>query len=185
MSAGRENVELPISASSIATLESLAEETRAELDMLTSKSQDLFQQADTNFTDMRKEGYRLHAAFFHRGTQGSGHYWVYIYDFKKEIWRKYNDGYVNEVRDTNEIFRAPTEAELNTWSGPPNPYFLVYVREDIKDQLVEAVHRQIIRPSPPPAPPLPPPPPKANVPEGDVEMGDEGENAGTNHTVEI
>ena len=101
---------------------------------------------------MREHPYRLQAAFFHRGTEGSGHYWVYIYDFRKQIWRKYNDGYVTEVQDTSEIFRAPTAAELHTWSGPPNPYFLVYVRDDVKEGLVESVCRDIVPLPEPPAP---------------------------------
>ena len=152
---GEDVDDLNVPSSAIDTLETLVEETRAELDSLDAKARDLFQKADTNFTDsdMRCHEYRLHAAFFHRGTQGSGHYWVYIYDFKREIWRKYNDGYVSEVKDTKEIFRAPTQEEQNTWNGPPNPYFLVYVRDDIKDRLVESVYRKIVAATPPPTPP--------------------------------
>lgn len=149
-----EDVEdIAVSPATITTLEALADQTRAELNDLDTRARDVFQKADTNFTDLRKQAYRLHAAFFHRGTGMSGHYWIYIYDFKKEIWRKYNDGYVTEIKDTNEIFRAPAEAEVNTWSGPPNPYFLVYVRDSIKDKLVESVHRQIILPPRQPTPP--------------------------------
>jgi hypothetical protein len=92
---------------------------------------------------MRKNGYRLHAAFFHRGTAGFGHYWIYIFD---------TDDYVTEVTDINEIFARPPEAEPG-YKGTgisANPYFLVYVRDDEKDHLVEAVHRNIIE-----RPPLP------------------------------
>lgn len=94
---------------------------------------------------MRKHSYRLHAAFFHRGTAGSGHYWIYIYDIKKEVWRRYNDETVAEVTDTNEIFARPPESEISYkgFLSPANPYFLVYVRDDKKDELVEAVHRKI------------------------------------------
>lgn len=107
---------------------------------------------------MRSHPYRLHAAFFHRGTQGSGHYWVYIYDFKQEIWRKYNDGYVTTVQNRNEIFAQPTEAEMHTWSGPANPYFLVYVKDEQIDRLVQSVHRNIVYPSTDYAPPQGRPP---------------------------
>jgi Ubiquitin carboxyl-terminal hydrolase len=119
---------------------------------ITRKESDLNQSITSNFTDMRKHGYRLHAAFFHRGTAGSGHYWIYIYDIKKELWRRYNDETVAEVTDTNEIFGPPPESQ-STYKGyqsPANPYFLVYVRDDKKDELVEAVHRKIVQRDPPP-----------------------------------
>jgi ubiquitin carboxyl-terminal hydrolase 25/28 len=171
---GEDDDDIEVPSATIATLESLAEQTQAELDSLDQRSRDLFQQIETNFTDMRKHPYCLHAAFFHRGTDASGHYWVYIFDFKKEIWRKYNDGYVTEVKDTNEIFRAPAEADKNTYSGPPNPYVLIYVRSDIKDQLVESVHRELV---------LPPPQPIQLIEPtgGDMCMADDAETAGTNH----
>jgi len=103
---------------------------------------------NSEFTDLRQHRYLLHAAFFHRGTQGSGHYWVYIFDFKQEIWRKYNDGYVSKVEDTTEIFGRPSEAEFKSWGGPANPYFLVYVKAGEENSLVECVHRDIIPPPP-------------------------------------
>jgi ubiquitin carboxyl-terminal hydrolase 25 len=171
---GEDDDDIEVPSATIATLESLAEQTQAELDSLDERSRDLFQQIETNFTDMRKHPYCLHAAFFHRGTDASGHYWVYIFDFKKEIWRKYNDGYVTEVKDTNEIFRAPADADKNTYSGPPNPYVLIYVRSDIKDQLVESVHREIVFPSLQPIQPMEPA-------GGDMGRADDAETAGTNH----
>ena len=165
-------IEVP--SATIATLESLAEQTQAELDDLDQRSRDLSQLIESNFTDMRKHPYCLHAAFFHRGTDASGHYWVYIFDFKKEIWRKYNDGYVTEVKDTNEILKAPADADKNTYSGPPNPYVLIYVRSDIKDRLVESVHREIMHPPPQPIQPM-------ELASGDIRMTDDAETAGTNH----
>jgi ubiquitin carboxyl-terminal hydrolase 25 len=171
----------------IENLAAMATSSRAELARLTSRAADLFTATESNFTDMRSHAYRLHAAFFHRGTHGSGHYWVYIYDFAREIWRKYNDGYVHEVRDTNEIFRAPSDAERHTWSGPANPYFLVYVRDDMKDKLVESVHRDIVYAAPPNLPPRRTPQPGTTATVGiwetlhsaDVVMRDSAQ--GTHH----
>lgn len=62
------------------------------------------------------------------------------------MWLKYNDTRVEEVRDTNEIFRRPSEAEFRQWNGPSNPYYLVYVRDEDKDKLVESVHRDMQAP---------------------------------------
>ena len=98
---------------------------------------------------MRTKPYCLQAAFFHRGNPGSGHYYIYIKDFKKEIWRKYNDDKVEDISNTDEIFKDPSLDPSNKWHDtPPTPYFLVYVREDLKDDLVESVKREIIEPAP-------------------------------------
>jgi ubiquitin carboxyl-terminal hydrolase 25 len=85
----------------------------------------------------------LHAAFFHHGSASSGHYWIYIYDFRAEMWLKYNDTRVEEVKDTNEIFRRPSEADFSQWNGPSNPYYLVYVRDEDKDKLVQSICRDM------------------------------------------
>lgn len=63
------------------------------------------------------------------------------------MWLKYNDTRVEEVKDTNEIFRRPSEAEFRQWNGPSNPYYLVYVRDEDKDKLVESVCRDIQPPA--------------------------------------
>jgi hypothetical protein len=101
---------------------------------------------------MRKRPYRLHAAFFHRGSAGGGHYWVYIYDHKKEIWRKYNDDRVTVVQNRNEIFGKPVQ---DNWGPPPNPYLLVYVRSEKVNEVVETVKRDIVYPPPDAPPPIP------------------------------
>jgi ubiquitin carboxyl-terminal hydrolase 25 len=142
-SRGEEGLEVP--ASAVATLEALGEQTRFELQDVMSRSKDLYTNINSQFTDsaFRRHAYRLHAAFFHHGTASSGHYWIYIYDFRKEMWLKYNDTRVEEVKDTNEIFRRPSEAEFGQWNGPSNPYYLVYVRDEDKDKLVESVCRDV------------------------------------------
>jgi len=112
----------------------------------------LSQQVKEAFVDMRKHPYRLHAAFFHRGSAGGGHYWVYIFDHKKEIWRKYNDDRVTIVQNRNEIFGRPAQ---DNWGPPPNPYLLIYIQADKIDELAETVKRDIIFPpadEPPRAP---------------------------------
>ncbi|KAK4905917.1 ubiquitin-specific protease ubp2, partial [Elasticomyces elasticus] len=107
--------------------------TREERDTLHAKSYILEQQLTEAFTDstFRKHEYVLHAAFFHRGTVGSGHYWVYIYDHIAELWRKYNDDHVTHVTDLNEIFGDPANNSRNPYGATPaNAYVLVYVRSD-------------------------------------------------------
>ena len=91
----------------------------------------------SQFNDLRSVPYRLHSVFIHRGYVSSGHYWIFIYDFAKEIWRNYNDGYVTEVKDTREIFERDSETR------PSTPYFLVYIKDDLKGTLVDSVCRNI------------------------------------------
>lgn len=54
------------------------------------------------------------------------------------MWRKYNDGYVTEVKDTSEIFERDSETR------PATPYFLVYIKDELKEQLVDAVCREVV-----------------------------------------
>lgn len=78
--------------------------------------------------------YRLHAVICHRGHLTSGHYWVWIHDFEDNIWRWYNDADVKENRDTAEV--------LETLSTSGEPYFLCYVRDEDKTDLVNVPKRQ-------------------------------------------
>jgi ubiquitin carboxyl-terminal hydrolase 25/28 len=89
------------------------------------------------FDDLKEKKYRLYAVFFHRGGSSSGHYWVSIHDFQNDIWRSYNDECVTEVqsRDLDNIFYA------RDWQHG-TPTFAVYVRDDLKDNYVQAVCRE-------------------------------------------
>jgi ubiquitin carboxyl-terminal hydrolase 25 len=73
----------------------------------------------------------------HRGQASAGHYWIFIYDFERKIWRKYNDNYVETVQNLKEIFE-PEEGVR-----PATCAFLVYVKEGLEKDLTNAVCRDI------------------------------------------
>jgi hypothetical protein len=118
----------------------------------------LNQQVREAFTTWRQHPFRLHAVFIHSGGAATGHYWVYIYDHEKELWRKYNDETVTTITNTNEIFANPwndTAARYTEARGPPNPYLLVYIDQNKVKELSESVKREIIYPPPDEPPPMP------------------------------
>jgi ubiquitin carboxyl-terminal hydrolase 25 len=123
------------------TLSEALDERRAEivreLDAIAEETTKLKNKLQDQFTDMREHRYRLQAVFMHRGTSTYGHYWIYIYDFERDIWREYNDERVSVVNDRKQIFEQ-------TGANGPTPYYLVYVKDQIKDELVNAVCREII-----------------------------------------
>lgn len=112
-------------------------EVMRELDAINEEITGLRKKLQDQFTDMREHRYRLQAVFIHRGTSAYGHYWIYIYDFQHDIWREYNDERVSIVNDRKQVFEQ-------TGASGPTPYYLVYVRDQDKDDLVDAVYRQII-----------------------------------------
>ncbi|KAL8700590.1 MAG: hypothetical protein Q9224_000891 [Gallowayella concinna] len=117
----------------------------ADLRDLTDKSlalnnhiKDLTSNISSQFVDRRNLPYRLQSVFIHRGSATAGHYWIYIRDFKQDLWREYNDDTVSAVTDQSRIFAPdPGQGTVAT------PYFLVYVREDVKDEYIDPVCRDI------------------------------------------
>ena len=89
------------------------------------------------FAEHTRHAYRLAAVFVHRGQGGArgGHYWVYVCDFASGLWRRYEDREVREVVDRNDIF-GPADPETQG-----APYFCVYVRDEQKESIVDAVYR--------------------------------------------
>lgn len=96
------------------------------------------QELSTLFTDMRNVAYRLHAVICHGGGLGSGHYWVWIYDFEKNVWRSYNDERVEVHADKDKV--------LNDLNNGASPYYVAYVREDEVDRLVKIPERTMATP---------------------------------------
>jgi ubiquitin carboxyl-terminal hydrolase 25 len=96
------------------------------------------------FEDMKDEEYCLHAVICHAGQTGrSGHYWVWIFDFEKNVWRKYNDSSVTEQPDKDEVMK-----ELCTRG---EPYYLAYVRREDVGRLVNIPTRVATAPVEPEA----------------------------------
>jgi ubiquitin carboxyl-terminal hydrolase 25/28 len=118
-------------------LEARRVEIIRELEAINEEITNLKKKLQDQFTDMREHRYRLQAVFIHRGTSAYGHYWIYIYDFRHDIWREYNDERVSVVNDRKRVFEQ-------TGANGPTPYYLVYVRDEDKDDLVDAVCREII-----------------------------------------
>lgn len=117
--------------------------TSFETDVLTlfvavdQEIQDTQTMISSQFADFHNLPYRLYAVFVHHGSVSFGHYYIYIFDFDKKIWRKYNDEYVTEVQNVDEIFKN------DSTSNPPTPYFLVYVNDSMKDRLANPVCREV------------------------------------------
>ncbi|KAK9356050.1 hypothetical protein V1523DRAFT_402954 [Lipomyces doorenjongii] len=111
------------------------------------KIQDLNAKIASQYADLKTLGYRVHSVFIHRGQATFGHYWIYIYDFAARKFRKYNDERVTDVSEdevlpfSNDEFAQITMANFD--NSAATPYFLVFVREDLTDQLLEAVKRTL------------------------------------------
>lgn len=110
----------------IATRTSRQEAVEAELAELDSKIQ-------SQFAHMKQIGYKIHAVFIHRGEASFGHYWTYIRDHQGGFFRKYNDEKITRVEDS-EVMDFD---DKNT----ATPYFLVFVREDLIESMVEPLYR--------------------------------------------
>ena len=122
----------------------LSQIAQTELAYIDQEIKDTQTMISSQFADYKHLPYRLYAVFVHHGSVEFGHYYIYIYDFKKEVWRKYNDNDISEVHDLSEIFQ-PQERQ-----NPPTPYFLVYVNDLMKDRLVNPVCREVFDPFPDP-----------------------------------
>ncbi|KAI9680790.1 MAG: ubiquitin-specific protease ubp2 [Caeruleum heppii] len=126
----------PVEADLMEDLTRISVEADKELSDIEASMAELTRRLESQFSDATSLPYRLQSVFIHRGTATFGHYWIYIYDFKRQIWRKYNDGYVTEVTNMHEIFEQDP-------SHPATPYYLVYVREEELERLVDPVCRDI------------------------------------------
>ncbi|RIA97236.1 hypothetical protein C1645_814311 [Glomus cerebriforme] len=99
-----------------------------------NKISQLKSQLSQHYRDLQECEYRLHAVFIHSGQANFGHYWIYIFDFEKDRWLKFNDSYVTEVED-REVF-------ADTTGSSANPYCMVYVKAQDAKELVETICRQ-------------------------------------------
>ncbi|OAF99549.1 cysteine proteinase [Paraphaeosphaeria sporulosa] len=113
-----------------------ADELRPELTDIHDRMEKLEKQIDSVFEDCKDHPYRLHAIFMHAGSHSGGHYWIYIYDFQNDIWRKYNDETVT-LESEETILKKVVQVR------PPTSTGIVYVRDDVATEYTEALHRDL------------------------------------------
>jgi ubiquitin carboxyl-terminal hydrolase 25 len=107
-------------------------------DMMLEELEKRGEQLRVELEGPKNHPYRLQAVICHTGRLTSGHYWVWIHDFEKHVWRKYNDEYVEENPETDAVLK-----QLNQ-SG--HPYYLCYVRNEDKNDFVNVPERSIPEP---------------------------------------
>jgi ubiquitin carboxyl-terminal hydrolase 25 len=84
--------------------------------------------------------YRLHAVICHSGGTAAGHYWVWIRDFERDVWIKFNDDRITV--DTRE-----PQAVLDELNKGGDPCYLAYVRDEGKENLVGIPQRAMPDPN--------------------------------------
>ncbi|EER23341.1 Ubiquitin carboxyl-terminal hydrolase family protein [Coccidioides posadasii C735 delta SOWgp] len=128
---------LGVEESTIALVSRFEEATEDEILWIDKRIAELGWHLENTFAEDERVPYRLYAVFIHRGSASAGHYWIYIFDFEKKIWREYNDEQVLEIKKLSTIFAPET--------GPhsPSPYFLVYVNDPLKEKLTNPVCRAV------------------------------------------
>ncbi|KAF2500070.1 cysteine proteinase [Lophium mytilinum] len=111
-----------------------AEILRKDQESLVQRMKEIDETINSYFENLKDHPYRLQAVFIHRGSATGGHYYIYIHDFKENIWRRYNDETVDEVKDLKEIFEQEEKF-------PGLSTGMVYVKQESVLELVEAVNR--------------------------------------------
>ncbi|KAK0721534.1 hypothetical protein B0T21DRAFT_54104 [Apiosordaria backusii] len=98
---------------------------------------------------LQKLEYRLHAVFCHRGGANAGHYWVWIRDFERGVWRKYNDATVTV--STEEEFRREVGDDAEepclaayVRAGRERGLVSVPLRKGVEKEAVEAKVRELM-----------------------------------------
>lgn len=122
-----------INPSTIIALQQQIDDLKSQLVTINSDLDQLETKVHHQFEDYKKVGYTIFAIFIHRGEASYGHYWVYIKDPHRNIYRKYNDEMVSEV-STDEVFNY-TEGNTAT------PYYIVYVRDDKESEYIQPLKR--------------------------------------------
>jgi len=118
-------------------VEELYEDSVNLVEETNSKLAEARHEIDSAFADMKEHKYTIHAIICHLGDRSSsGHYWVWIRDYKKNTWLSYNDANVTvDARTAQELLD-----ELNRGG---NPYYIAYVRDADKEELVDVLHRTV------------------------------------------
>ncbi|CUM63290.1 uncharacterized protein PRCAT00000861001 [Priceomyces carsonii] len=124
---------LKINPATIMTILDQISKLKQEVQSINNRLNDLHVKCAHQFDAYTQTGYRIFAIFIHRGEASYGHYWIYIKDPHKDIFRKYNDETVTEV-PSSEVFNF-TEGNTAT------PYYIVYVKDELMKDYIEPLKR--------------------------------------------
>ena len=130
-----ENADLHIKQETLNAIQHQIEMLKVRIQSINTRIERLQENISGQFKTYKKFGYTLFAVFIHRGEASYGHYWVYIKDPKRGIYRKYNDDTVTEV-PASEVFNF---TETNT----ATPYYMVFVKDDLTEDYIEPLKRVI------------------------------------------
>ena len=130
-----ENADLHIKQETLNAIQHQIEMLKVRIQSINTRIERLQENISSQFKTYKKFGYTLFAVFIHRGEASYGHYWVYIKDPKRGIYRKYNDDTVTEV-PASEVFNF---TETNT----ATPYYMVFVKDDLTEDYIEPLKRVI------------------------------------------
>lgn len=121
------SAELNVQQQTIDALQMQVEMIETKVNAIDTHMERIQKQVLAQFEEYKNVGYTLFAIFIHRGEASHGHYWIYIRDMKRNIYRKYNDDTVSEV-PVSEVLNF---AEDNT----ATPYYMVYVKDTLRDYI--------------------------------------------------
>lgn len=129
------NEQLTIHPETIDAIRNQIDSLKSRLQTINNKLNEIQERVSLQFSSYQKTGYSLFAIFIHRGEASYGHYWVYIKDPHRNIYRKYNDDNVTEV---------PASEVLNfTETNTATPYYVVYVKDELEQEYIEPLKREI------------------------------------------
>ncbi|KAF9873449.1 ubiquitin carboxyl-terminal hydrolase [Colletotrichum karsti] len=111
-----------------------APETRQRVNQMRAEEVEIHKaELEALFSEHKQQAYRLHAVICHSGGLSAGHYWVWIHDFERDVWHKYNDEKVTVCESTDTV--------LETLNSNGDPYYLCYVQDEKKLDLVRVPQR--------------------------------------------
>jgi ubiquitin carboxyl-terminal hydrolase 25/28 len=120
-------------------VEDIQTQIAREVDQLRRLKEDMLASASVSGSfDAHDTIYHLHAVICHSGGMQAGHYWIWIKDHERGIWRKYNDSNITEETNAAEV--------LARMGG--DPYYLCYVRAHDREMHVDSPIRPWARPQP-------------------------------------
>ncbi|ODV62206.1 ubiquitin-specific protease UBP2, partial [Ascoidea rubescens DSM 1968] len=120
---------------SIAVIKKEIENFDKKVEKIQNQIIELEEKISDQFKDDKKFGYKIFAVVIHRGQANYGHYFIFIRDAKKNIFRCYNDEQITEVSVENVINFSGGATET--------PSFLVFIREELFDDYADPLKRVV------------------------------------------